>query len=96
MFTVTQKEKNNMYITKIPLRVKDILPNYPLKDIMVRMYCCDKYGEEWDLLFGYCHWTGKELVSGDGDSYDLDDEVLKFEFDEKNKKLVYWIECELF
>ena len=72
------------------MKVRDILPDYPLKYIQVRTN--DPHGE--DMLFGYCHWTGVTLVSGDGDNYYLDDEVVKFEFDEDNRELIYWIVCE--
>ena len=46
------------------------------------------------MLFGYCHWTGTELISGDGDNYYLDDEISKYMFDLEKKRLVYWIESE--
>lgn len=72
------------------MKVKDILPSYPLKYIAVRIN--DPYGE--DMLFGYCHWTGVNLISADGDSYCLDDEIVKYEFDEENRKLTYWIVSE--
>ena len=32
-----------------------------------------------DMLFGFCSWDGENLISEDGDSYDLDDEVVKYE-----------------
>lgn len=69
------------------MKVKDILPPYPLKYIEVRTN--DPFGD--DMLFGYCHWTGKTLVSGDGDNYYLNEEISKYEFDEENRKLTYWI-----
>ena len=72
------------------MKVKDILPAYPLNDIMVRTN--DPWGG--DMLFGHCHWTGTELISGDGDNYYLDDEISKYEFDKENQKLVYWIISE--
>lgn len=33
-----------------------------------------------DMLVGYSRWTGKKLVSEDGDSYDLDDDVAKIKW----------------
>ena len=68
------------------LTLRDILPEHPLKNIEVRTYGTD--GE--DMLFGFCHWTGTELVSGDGDSYYIDDPVIKYEFDEQTRSLTYW------
>lgn len=68
------------------LTLRDILPEYPLRNIEVRTY--DPDGE--DMLFGFCHWTGTELVSGDGDSYYLDDPIAKYEFDEQTRSLTYW------
>ena len=70
--------------------VKDILPDYAVNNIQVRT--TDPYGN--DILFGYCHWTGTELISGDGDSYYLDEEISKYEFDKVNNKLTYWIISE--
>lgn len=69
------------------MKVKDILPDYPVK-IMVRMFLPENTGSE-DCLFGYCRWDGKELISEDGDSYFLEEEIVKYEFD--NYGLTYWI-----
>lgn len=69
------------------MKLKDILPGYPLRNIEVRTN--DPDGE--DMLFGYCHWTGTELVSGDGDNYYLNEEISKYEFDEEKRELTYWI-----
>ena len=41
------------------------------------------------MLFGFCHWTGTELISGDGDNYYLNEEILKYEFG--GEHLTYWI-----
>lgn len=72
------------------MRLRDILPDYPIEDISVRTN--DPWGG--DMLFGYCHWTGTELISGDGDNYYLDDEISKYMFDLEKKRLVYWVESE--
>ena len=69
------------------MTLKDILPDYPLRNIEVRTN--DPDGE--DMLFGYCHWTGTELISGDGDNYYLNEEISKYEFDEEKRELTYWI-----
>lgn len=69
------------------MKVRDILPSYPLKYIEVRTN--DPFGE--DMLFGYCHWTGAQLVSGDGDNYYLDEEISKYEFNVETGELTYWI-----
>lgn len=68
------------------MKLKDILPNHPIDTIMVRTN--DPHGG--DTLFGYCHWTGTELVSDDGDSYYIDDEIYKYEFNEDKTFLTYW------
>lgn len=72
------------------MKLKDILPNYPLENIEVRTN--NPFGE--DMLFGFCSWTVTDLISEDGDSYYLDEEIVKYEFDEKNKELIYWIVSE--
>ena len=71
------------------MTVKDILPDYPIE-------CIVRTNDPWgdDMLFGYCHWTGTELISGDGDSYYIDEEIDKYEFDEENGELTYWIVSE--
>ena len=68
--------------------LKDLLPNRPIK-IMVRTY--DPDGN--DMLFGYCHWTGTELISDDGDSYSIYDEVDKYELNAYGYDLIYWFEA---
>jgi hypothetical protein len=72
------------------MKLKEILPDYPLLNIEVRTN--DPDGN--DILFGYCHWTGEELISGDGDNYYLDEEIVKYEFDENEHHLTYWFESE--
>ena len=67
--------------------LKEILPNHPV-DIQVRTN--GPFGE--DMLFGFCYWTGTELVSKDGDSYSLEEDVVRYEFSENKTKLVYWFE----
>lgn len=42
------------------------------------------------MLFGYVHWTGANLISVDGDSYFLDEEIEKWEYDENTRHLTYW------
>lgn len=68
------------------MKVKDILPEYPLNNITVRM------NDPWEdnMLFGYCAWDGKNLISLDGDSYYLDEEIVKYEYDAVGN-LTYWI-----
>ena len=69
------------------MKLKDILPDHYI-NIQVRTY--DPWGD--DMLFGYCHWTGAELVSDDGDIYLIEDDILKYEFDEYG--LTYWFESK--
>lgn len=33
-----------------------------------------------DMLFGYCHWIKRELISDDGDTYSVEEDVIKYEF----------------
>ena len=69
------------------MKLKDILPDHHI-DIQVRT--TDPFGK--DMLFGFCHWTGTELVSNDGDSYYIDEEISKYKFDKYG--LTYWFESE--
>lgn len=66
--------------------VKDILPGRPVSRIMVRTY--GPLGD--DILFGFCSWDCHSLISLDGDYYDINEVVLKYEWEED--ALVYWIE----
>lgn len=73
------------------IKVRDILPNYPLNDIMVRTNYpkgVDDYTGD-GILLGYVVWNGKELISLDGDTYYLDEYVTRYEWD--NGQLIYWI-----
>lgn len=70
------------------MKLKDILPSYHINNIEVRTN--DPDGD--DMLFGFCHWTGTELISGDGDNYYLNEEISKYEFD--GVHLTYWIISE--
>lgn len=74
---------------KKPLLVSDLLIDSPPIDlIMVRTN--DSHGG--DTLFGYCRWDGNKLVSLDGDSYYMDETVLKYEWPDIGPvKLTYWI-----
>lgn len=79
------------------MKVRDILPANPI-NIMVRVFLpehlCDDL--EQDTLFGYCEWNGTELISCDGDSYELDDEIIRWEINvyEGEPYIVYWIKTE--
>lgn len=68
--------------------VKDILPDRPVAEIMVRTF--DPFGE--DILFGFCSWDCRSLISLDGDYYSINEVVVKYEWD--GDVLVYWIESE--
>ena len=74
--------------------LRDILPKD--KDVKTIEYRCngpvDEYGDEEDMLFGFCHWIGGELISGDGDNYYLGDVIRYHEWD--GDDLVVWIEVE--
>ena len=70
---------------KETLKLRDILPEHPVDCICERG--ADPYGE--DMLLGICKWDGENLIPLDGDSYSLDAEVLKYEYDENNN-LSYW------
>lgn len=71
------------------MKLKDILPNHYV-DICVRTNA--PAGN--DMLFGYCHWTGKELISDDGDTYSVEEDVVKYNFNEDKTKLTYWFKAE--
>jgi hypothetical protein len=76
------------------VHLRDILPKDKNVDIEYR---CngpkDEYGDEEDMLFGFCRWIDNELISGDGDNYYLGDVVRHHEWDGDNY-LTVWIEVE--
>lgn len=73
------------------MTLRDILPDHPIETIMVRANAPLGYRES-DMLVGYCSWDGEKLISLDGDSYDLDDEVEKYEY--SDDILTYWEHIE--
>ena len=73
------------------MKLKDLLfENQPMG---IEYRCNEPKRFGGDMLFGHCYWTGEELISGDGDSYYLDDEIEKFEMLESDY-LIVWIEVE--
>ena len=70
------------------MKLKDLLSN---NIITIEVRTFDPDGD--DMLFGHCRWNGKELVSLDGDTYSVEDEVYKFKFDNPSE-LTYWFESE--
>lgn len=75
------------------MRLRDILTKgKPVETIMARTN--DPFGEcEDGILFGYCQWDGEKLISLDGDYYSLEEEIVRFEYENENY-LVYWIHSE--
>jgi len=73
------------------MTLRNILPDRRV-DIMVRTNLPPAF-HGGDTLFGYCRWHGNSLESLDGDSYDIDWEITKFEWESENS-LVVWIESE--
>ena len=45
-----------------------------------------------DIFAGVCEWNGKKLISTDGDSYSVDDEIVGFL--KMSDHLVYWTKEE--
>lgn len=73
------------------MKVKEILPQHPV-NIAVRINAPENCGYK-DLLFGHCKWDGKDLISLDGDTYSIEDEICRCEY-ETDGSLTYWISAE--
>ena len=73
------------------LRLRDLLPEDKPFDIEYRCNA-PKCDDEDDTLFGYCYWDGKELISGEGDNYYLNDIIERYQCD--GKHLTVWIEVK--
>ena len=69
------------------MKLKDILPEYPVT-IMLRCNPPIGFDEPYGILSGYCAWSGSELQPLDGDSYSVNMEVDKYEYN--NGYLVVW------
>ena len=70
--------------------LKDLLDEKPIKVIEYR--CNSPFEDEEDMLFGYCSWNGKELISEDGDNYYLNDVIEDYAWDDD--ELIVWIKVE--
>ena len=68
---------------------RDALNKGPVEKITVRMNS-DNGRPYKDELFGLCGWDGEKLISLDGDSYGLDEEIYRFEYDEDGG-LTVWL-----
>lgn len=76
------------------VKVKDILrPNVPIKTIMVRTNDPVDPQNKDGILAGYCSWDGNKLISLDGDIYDLEDEIYRYEY-EADGSVTYWYDSE--
>ena len=64
------------YFMKSIMRIKDIVNYIDENDITIeyRTYTPDGY----DILTGYCRWNGMQLIPLDGDTYSLNDEIIKY------------------
>ena len=74
-------------------RLRDLLPAN--KNVSIEYRCnAPKRDDEEDMLFGYCHWDGNELISGDGDNYYLNDVIENYEwrYTDEGDYLTVWIE----
>ena len=87
-----------MKLRDILLNINNIIQleeDFPLE---IKVRTNDPFGG--DMFFGLCSWDGKNLKSEDGDSYSLDDEVIKYEigFDFREDYypyyMTYWFESE--
>lgn len=61
------------------MTVRDLLNKKDYAYVEWRVTAPENIVDEEDMLFGYCEVVNGNLISGDGDSYDEDTEVLKYE-----------------
>ena len=45
---------------------------------------------EKDTLYGYCAWDGKKIISLDGDDYDEDEKIVRYEINDDDS-LTVWV-----
>lgn len=75
------------------LTLKEVLKKEKIKEAYITYRYFFRGSDE---LFGICEYKEGKLKSLDGDSYDLEDEILKYEVDKKTFKnepinLIVWI-----
>lgn len=68
------------------LRLKDIVQNYDYNYIAYRAFLSDGT----DIFIGACKYINGELISLDGDTYSLDDPILKYDID--GNELEVWVD----
>lgn len=75
------------------MTLKDIINNFPFKNL-----CTIEYREiisidsnDCDVLLGFAAFENNELIFLDGNTYSLEDEIIKYEFN-KPDWLVVWID----
>lgn len=61
------------------MTVRDLLDKKDYAYVEWRVTAPENIVDEEDILFGYCEVVNGNLISGDGDSYDEDTEVLRYE-----------------
>lgn len=70
------------------MKLKDLLKN---TEVHITYRTNSPLEDEEDMLFGYCTWTGKQLISGDGDNYSIEDIIEKFAWT-SDSDLIVWFE----
>lgn len=61
------------------MTVRELLDKKNYRYVEWRVTTPDYITDQEDMLFGYCEIVDGNLISGDGDSYDEDTEVLRYE-----------------
>lgn len=67
------------------LKLEDIVRGYDFSYISYRTYLPDGT----DCFIGCCKYINDELISLDGDTYSLKDQILKYEIDDN--ELTVWV-----
>lgn len=74
--------------------IKTILEGRDCMEIEVRTNMPSEYEDEYeDCLFGFCKVVGGIIIPLDDDYYDINEEVYKYEWKDKNH-LTVWIKSE--
>lgn len=68
------------------MKLINIIDGKTIETIMYRTN--SPFNDREDMLVGYCAYLDEELISLDGDSYSLDDEIEKYKWEDD--MLIVW------
>ena len=74
------------------MKLREILQriNRDIPFISYRTFVSLNTDDDTDIFAGACEYKDGEIISLDGDSYSLEDEISAYEYDKQNNILAVW------